>query len=144
MQVIRNSCIMQVSLFLTTSDSRLFTMNSQTPRSCCPVACTLDLIGDKWTLLVIRDLALGKSHFSEFQKSPERIATNILSNRLTRLLEYEIVEKYPSETIPGRDAYRLTKKGKTLKPILKSIFNWGIRYIEGTKSFDEMRQNESS
>ncbi|HBN78540.1 winged helix-turn-helix transcriptional regulator [Rubinisphaera italica] len=115
-------------------------MKPESHRSPCPVACTLDLIGDKWTLLVVRDLALGKSHFSEFQKSPEGIATNILSNRLARLLEHGIVEKYPSETIPSREAYRLTKKGKTLKPILKSIFNWGLKYIEGTKPFDEMEQ----
>ena len=51
-------------------------------RSVCPVACTLDLIGDKWTLLVIRDLASGKTRFKDFIQSPERIATNILSERL--------------------------------------------------------------
>ena len=62
-----------------------------TRRSVCPVACTLDLIGDKWTLLVIRDLMSGKSQFKDFLESPEGIATNILTSRLNRLLEHGLV-----------------------------------------------------
>jgi DNA-binding HxlR family transcriptional regulator len=104
------------------------------PRSCCPVACTLDLIGDKWTLLVVRDLLLGRSHFREFSASPERIATNILTDRLTRLVEAELVEKFPSPEQPGRDAYRLTKKGKTLGPLVHAIKNWGLEHLEGTSA----------
>ena len=57
---------------------------AKTKRSVCPVACVLDVIGDKWTLLVIRDLACGKRHFNDFCRSPERIATNILADRLER------------------------------------------------------------
>ena len=60
-------------------------------RSPCPLACALDLLGDRWTLLVIRDLVLGKSRFKEFVASPEGIPTNILSDRLDRLLTHGIV-----------------------------------------------------
>ena len=64
-------------------------------RSTCPVACTLDILGDKWTLLVIRDLFLGKKTYGDFQSSPEGIPTNILAERLKRLVEKGIVRKYP-------------------------------------------------
>ena len=101
-------------------------------RSCCPIACTLDIIGDRWTLLVIRDLILGRTHFKEFIQSPEKIATNILSSRLEKLVEHKLVERYPSETSSGKDAYRLTKKGQTLKPLIKSITKWGLENIDGT------------
>jgi DNA-binding HxlR family transcriptional regulator len=101
-------------------------------RSPCPVACTLDIIGDKWTLLVIRDMTLGRAHFKEFLESPEGIATNILADRLSKLVDWGLAEKFPSTEIPGRDAYRLTIKGETLRPVLKSIVNWGLQQIEGT------------
>jgi DNA-binding HxlR family transcriptional regulator len=101
-------------------------------RSPCPVACTLDVIGDKWTLLVVRDLLLGRSHFREFAASPEGIATNILTDRLQRLLEHKLVEKVPSTEQPGREAYRLTNRGKSLSPVVKAIVQWGLKNIEGT------------
>jgi DNA-binding HxlR family transcriptional regulator len=101
-------------------------------RSICPIACALDLFGDKWTLLVIRDLACGKSHFMDFCRSPERIATNILTDRLERLVANGLVEKFPSTEQPGRDAYRLTAKGKTLRPVITAIINWGLMNIPGT------------
>jgi DNA-binding HxlR family transcriptional regulator len=103
-------------------------------RSVCPVACTLDLLGDKWTLLVIRDLACGKSQFKEFSQSPEGIATNILTDRLVRLVDHGIVEKYPLPDHPGREAYRLTEKGKSLRPVMMSIVKWGLENIEGTEA----------
>ncbi len=103
-------------------------------RSPCPVACVLDVIGDKWTLLIIRDLAAGKSQFKEFCASPERIATNILADRLDRLVSHGLVERYASDDHPGREAYRLTLKGRTLLPVLKSIADWGLAHIEGTEA----------
>lgn len=109
-------------------------MSKTKKRSICPIACTLDLIGDKWTLLVIRDLLLGKTLFKEFAQSPEKIATNILSNRLVRLRENGLVEKIPSKDYPNRDAYRMTKKGNSLRPVLKSILDWGLANIEGTRA----------
>ena len=107
-------------------------MNSQ--RSVCPVACTLDLIGDRWTLLVVRDLFAGRTHFKEFSRSPEGIASNILANRLAKLVENGIAEKFPSAEVPGRDAYRLTEKGRSLLPVLRAIASWGLSNIEGTEA----------
>ncbi|VTR96658.1 winged helix-turn-helix transcriptional regulator [Tuwongella immobilis] len=107
---------------------------SERRRSPCPIACALDLFGDRWTLLIIRDLVCGKSLFKEFAASPERIATNILSDRLTRLTEHGLIEKFPSETHSGREAYRLTERGKTLLPILDSIMQWGLKYLPGTEA----------
>jgi DNA-binding HxlR family transcriptional regulator len=106
----------------------------KTRRSPCPIACTLDLLGDKWTLLVVRDLACGKSLFKEFSASPEKIATNILTERLNRLVKHGFVEKYAPPPQPGRDAYRLTAKGKTLLPVLNSIAEWGLTHIRGTEA----------
>ncbi len=104
----------------------------KTQRSPCPVACTLDIIGDKWTLLVIRDMSFGRSHFKEFSQSPEGIATNILADRLSRLVEWGLAEKFSSPDVPGRDAYRLTGKGESLRPIITAIAKWGLDNIEGT------------
>ena len=103
-------------------------------RSVCPVACTLDLIGDKWTLLVVRDLGCGKRHFKEFGESPEGIATNILADRLERLVDCGLAERYPSPERAGRDAYRLTDKGRSLGLVLEAIAKWGLKHIEGTEA----------
>ena len=105
----------------------------QHARSCCPIACTLDILGDKWTLLVVRDLLLGRAHFKEFAASPEGIATNILTDRLARLQSHGLVEKTPSPEQPGRDAYRLTAKGKSLKPVVTAISKWGLEHVEGSE-----------
>lgn len=101
-------------------------------RSPCPVACTLDIIGDKWTLLIIRDLACGKALFKEFLHSPEKIATNILTDRLQRLTEHQLIEKTMTSEY-AREGYALTKKGKTLLPVLQSIADWGMAHIKGTR-----------
>jgi DNA-binding HxlR family transcriptional regulator len=105
-------------------------------RSPCPVACTLDLIGDKWTLLVVRDLFLGKARFGEFTASPEGIATNILAERLSRLMEAGLAERFRPADDPGagpaRDAYRLTERGRTLESVLRAVADWGLTHIEGT------------
>lgn len=102
-------------------------------RSVCPVACTLDILGDKWTLLVVRDLFAGKAHFKEFAASPERIATNVLADRLDRLLDHGVVEQFPSDQHPGRQAYRLTAKGKALRRVLEAVARWGLTHIDGTE-----------
>ena len=102
-------------------------------RSVCPVACTLDLIGDRWTLLVLRDLLCGRTHFKEFLAAPEGIATNILSARLERLLEHGLVERFPSPEGRGRHAYRLTSRGRSLEPVLQAVADWGLEHLEGTE-----------
>lgn len=107
---------------------------SKRRRSVCPVGCTLDVIGDRWTLLVIRDLFCGRTHFKEFLASPEGIATNILTDRLDRLLEHDLVEQVRSEEHPGRYAYRLTDRGRSLGPVLRAVADWGLEHLEGTEA----------
>ncbi len=102
-------------------------------RSPCPVACTLDLVGDRWTLLLVRDLACGKSTFKEFAASPEGIATNVLADRLARLLEHGLIERYaPPDSRHG--AYRFTEKGATLVPVAEALKEWGLAHIAGTEA----------
>ncbi|HUS37689.1 MAG TPA: helix-turn-helix domain-containing protein [Verrucomicrobiae bacterium] len=109
---------------------------NQTPdrRSPCPVACSLDLIGDRWTLLIIRDLILGRTRFKDFAASPEKIPTNILTDRLNRLLDNKIVEQSPAEDGTKRLAYHLTAKGRELLPIVKAMRDWGLKWQPGTKT----------
>jgi DNA-binding HxlR family transcriptional regulator len=102
-------------------------------RSICPITNALDVLGDKWTLLVIRDmLFLKKKTFNEFLESPEKIATNILSDRLKRLEEYAIIIKQPLGKSSARHEYILTQRGKSLRPCLLELIRWGNTHIEGT------------
>lgn len=103
-----------------------------TLRSPCPVACFLDICGDRWTLLVIRDLILGRSRFKDFSASPEGIPTNILSDRLARLLRHGIAEQVPAKDGSLHQAYRLTEKGYALKPLLKAMRDWGLKWEPDT------------
>ena len=91
------------------------------PRSPCPIATTLDLVGDRWTLVIIRDLVNGKSRFGEFLASPERITTNILSDRLVSMARDGLIEKVADQDRARRFTYRLTSKGEALLPILQDI-----------------------
>jgi DNA-binding HxlR family transcriptional regulator len=102
-------------------------------RSCCPIACTLDVLGDRWTLLVIRDLFAGKSRFTEFQRSPERIAPNILTDRLASLVDAGLAERVVP---PGgkRARYGLTARGASLRPVLGAVAEWGLAHIPGTEA----------
>lgn len=102
-------------------------------RSPCPVAFALDIFGDRWTLLVIRDLFSGRTRFKEFAASPEGIPTNILTDRLERLLARGIIQQMPAENGTKRMAYRLTKRGKTLGPILKAVRDWGLAADKSTR-----------
>ena len=101
-------------------------------RSPCPVSCSLDILGDRWTLLVVRDLMLGRSRFKDFTSSPEGIPTNILTERLTRLVHHGIAEKVPAEQGAKRLVYQLTEKGRALKPLLIEITKWALEWEEGT------------
>ncbi len=102
-------------------------------RSTCPIANTLDLIGDKWTLLVVRDLLfLGKRLYGELMQSAENVPSNILAERLKRLENAGLLEKKPYQQNPLRHEYRLTPKGVDLFPVLKEIIRWGNTYIQGT------------
>jgi len=101
-------------------------------RSACPIANILDVLGDKWTLLVVRDLLLGKKTYKAFQDSPEGIPTNILAERLKRLERAEIIVRTQYQDKPVRYTYILTDKGKDLRPVLKSMSKWGNKYVPGT------------
>lgn len=112
-------------------------------RSPCPLACSLDVFGDKWTLLIVRDLILGRSRFKDFTASPEGIPTNILSERLKRLLEHGIVQQLPAAEGARHLAYRLTEKGEALRPILKAMRQWGLAWEEGTQVLMEPAEARS-
>ena len=107
--------------------------NSSFKRSACPVACALDIIGDKWTLLIIRDLIKGKHRYNEFLESKEAITTNILANRLQRLEEAGLIFKSPYQNNPVRYEYFLTDTGNTLRPVVRSIVEWANSQIPGTQ-----------
>lgn len=102
-------------------------------RSECPISCTMDLVGDKWSLLIIRDmLYLGKTSYNEFLSSREGISTNILNDRLLKLTEVGLI------TYTGnakRKKYELTKMGQDLKPVLEAVAVFGIKHSDADKTF---------
>ena len=98
-------------------------------RSDCPVSYALDIFGDKWTLLIIRDLAFeGKKFYTEFLKSKEKIATNILSDRLRKLENNGVIESKVYEELKTKKEYSLTEKGKHLIPVLIEMILWSSKY----------------
>ena len=98
-------------------------------RSGCPVSLGLDIFGDKWTLLIIRDLMFaGKRHFREMLVSDEHISTNILTDRLKTLLDHEIITKAEDPSHKQKVIYSLTEKGIALLPILMQISRWSYTY----------------
>lgn len=102
-------------------------------RSPCPIACALDLLGDKWTMLVVRDLFLGKQRFDEFLASSEGIATNILADRLKHLHEQGLITKTADEEDRRRFHYQLTPTGRSLRDVIIPLAQWGLANIPSTK-----------
>ncbi|NET33141.1 MAG: helix-turn-helix transcriptional regulator [Cyanothece sp. SIO1E1] len=101
-------------------------------RSQCSISCALEIIGDKWSLLIVRDaMILGKTSFNEFRHSKEKIASNILASRLAKLVDYGIFEKKENAIKKSKIDYVLTDLGRSLKPILIAIGNWGYENISG-------------
>ncbi|GAB2530579.1 winged helix-turn-helix transcriptional regulator [Spirosoma aerophilum] len=99
------------------------------PRSGCPLSYTLDFMGDKWSLLIIRDMALNhKSTYGEFLNADEQIATNILADRLSMLETYGFVTKQVAADKKSKFRYRLTEKGISLVPVILEIGLWGSIY----------------
>lgn len=98
-------------------------------RSGCPVSISLEMFGDRWSLLVVRDLMVrGLRTFKDFQESGEGIATNILSDRLHKLQASGIIALEPDEGDGRRTNYRLTEKGIDLAPVLLDLLLWGARH----------------
>jgi DNA-binding HxlR family transcriptional regulator len=96
--------------------------------------CSLDLLGDRWTLLVVRDLFAGESRFGDFLASPEGIATNILAARLQGLQSGGLVATEPCTERAGALRYRLTPRGTALFPVLAALKDWGLAHIPGTEA----------
>jgi DNA-binding HxlR family transcriptional regulator len=114
------------------SDPKLFA------RSACAIANSLDIVGDKWTLLVVRDLLHGKRTYGELVNSPEGIPTNILAERLKRLEAAGIIVSTPYQQRPTRYAYILTPKGRALGDVLLAFVRWGKQHIPGTVTLNEV------
>jgi len=94
----------------------------------CPVARALSVIGDRWTMLIVRDCFLGKSRFEEFQKSLG-ITRHILSDRLRRLVDLGVLERNAYSQKPLRYAYSLTGKGRDFAPALIGLKDWGKKHM---------------
>lgn len=106
-------------------------MNKENKRSKCPISCALDIFGDKWTLLIIRDLMFNeKNTYGDFLKSSEGIATNILASRLQSLEENNIIEKLEHPKSKAKNLYRLSQKGIDLLPIMVEINIWSEKYLD--------------
>jgi DNA-binding HxlR family transcriptional regulator len=100
-------------------------------RSNCPISCSLDVWGDKWSLLIIRDLMFAKEcTYGDFLKSPEAIATNILASRLQALEENGLIEKLEHPDSKAKVLYRLTRKGVDLFPTIIEISLWAEKYYQ--------------
>ncbi|SEM95327.1 transcriptional regulator, HxlR family [Chitinophaga rupis] len=99
-------------------------------RSDCPVSCSLDVWGDKWSLLIIRDLMTAKAcTYGDFLKAPEGIATNILAARLQALEENKIIKKLPHPDSKAKVLYKLTQKGIDLLPVMVEVNLWAEKYF---------------
>lgn len=118
-----------------------------TKRSECPLSQCLELWGDKWSLLIIRDLLLnGKHTYGDLLNSEEKIATNILASRLKKLSEDGIIEKLPNAQNKLKNFYRLTEKGEDLKFILIQMLFWADKHLKHNKKdlVEKIREREGS
>ena len=101
-------------------------------RSPCPIATTLDILGDRWSLVIVRDMILGKKRFAEFLDSPEAITTSVLSDRLSAMENSGLVERKPYQKRPPRYEYLLTAKGQALLPVLQEVCRWANKTMPDT------------
>jgi DNA-binding HxlR family transcriptional regulator len=100
-------------------------------RSKCPISSALDVLGDKWSLLIIRDLLIhGTRTYSEFLESPEHISTNILASRLSLLTCLELIERANPQAAARNNAYQLTESGVALRPVLEGLAKWAQSHLQ--------------
>ena len=123
-------------------------MKSVERRSDCPISSSLDIFGDRWSLLLVRDLMLHKTRtYGDFAKSEEKIATNILANRLQVLEENGIIVKLPYPDNKVKGLYQLSRKGVDLVPAIIEIALWGGKYVTNTEDsspfLKEVRKNKT-
>ncbi|MDB5562918.1 MAG: transcriptional regulator [Hyphomicrobiales bacterium] len=101
-------------------------------RSKCPIATSLDLFGDRWTLVIVRDMLVGKKRFGEFLASREAITTNVLADRLEQMEQAGLIERQAYQANPQRFEYQLTPKGRGLLPMLQELCRWADKFLPGT------------
>jgi DNA-binding HxlR family transcriptional regulator len=112
-------------------------MRSSGPRSYCPINLSIEIFGDGWSLLVLRDMMFGgKRHFRELLRSDEGISPNILADRLKMLVEAGILSKRDDPSHKQKAIYSLTEKGITLLPIIVQIGAWGSKHVPDAKKLD--------
>ena len=98
-------------------------------RSGCPVASALDLVGDRWTLVVLRTIFAGRRRYGELAEMPEGIASNILADRLGKLEGYGLITRRPYQNAPMRYEYTLTEAGADMLPVLQALAAWARRHL---------------
>ncbi len=100
-------------------------------RSACPISSALDVLGDKWTILIIRDLLIrGTRTYSEFLASPEQISTNILAARLKMLTCLKLIERTNPDASARNNAFKLTKSGAALRPVVLDLAKWAQVHLK--------------
>ncbi len=104
-----------------------------TLRSACPIAAALDVVGDRWTILILRDLFMGKTKYNEFLNAEEGIPTNILAERLQRMQTLGLIEKSAYQQNPPRYAYALTEKGRDLRHAIGALAMWSKKHVPSVK-----------
>lgn len=109
----------------------------------CPVEVTLTLIGDKWKVLILRDLIPETKRFGELRKSIGHVSQKVLTSNLRQMEADGLVKRKVYAEVPPRVEYSLTEIGKSLKPILDSMWDWGLNYIE-SKMSGETHQSENT
>tara|TARA_B110001469_G_C9620849_1_gene309411 strand:+ start:662 stop:1105 length:444 start_codon:yes stop_codon:yes gene_type:complete len=113
-------------------------------RSGCPISSSLEIIGDTWSLLIIRDLFLERTTFSEFMNSPEKISSNILTNRLKKLLNFNLIEFHRDQKDKKVKKYFLTAAGIDLYPLIYNISIWSKKHLDieyNNIAFDWFKEN---
>src|SRR5687768_16965251 len=111
----------------------------------CPIAAALDVIGDRWVLLILRELSIGERRFTDLRNDLRGIAPNLLAERLRALQAAGLVETTELPPPAARTVYRLTEAGRGILPVLRSVARFGVRYLEGEPSprFDARRAAHS-
>jgi DNA-binding HxlR family transcriptional regulator len=119
---------------VTTSNPGVTLDEQRTLRSDCAIAATLDIVGDRWSLLVVRDLLFRDDlRYGDLAASAEGMPTNTLADRLRKLTDAGIIEREQYSGRPPRYSYRLTDRGRALAPILDAMATWGTTHVPGTR-----------
>lgn len=141
-----NGCNLQVTFATFAGVGRKINREVENQaRSGCPISISLERFGDRWSLLIIRDMMVrGYRTFKQFQQSGEGIATNILADRLERLQAAEIITAEQDEADRRRVVYRLTEKGIELAPVMLELLVWAAKWEETAAPCEVMRHMESN